>query len=157
MPKKQKSAAPGDLAKLLRTAALALPNVEEGIACAGTSLEKRTLKIRGKAFLFLAQSDAMLKLSDSLPTATKLATAHPDQLKVGAHGWTTLRFAITSLPLSTLQSWIVESYQLFAPAGPGKATSHPTKERTSKAAAPQKPKRKQRSSRRLMTGSEREG
>ena len=83
MPKKQKPAS--DLEKRLRAAAMKLPDTEEGIACAGTSLEKRTIKVRGKAFLFIGQTDAMLKLSDSLPIATNLAAQHPDHFKVGAH------------------------------------------------------------------------
>jgi hypothetical protein len=45
----------------LRQIALRLPGTEEGVACAGTSLEKRTIKVRGKAFLFLGAGDAMLK------------------------------------------------------------------------------------------------
>ena len=144
MAKKQKNAA-GDLAKVFRTAAMKLPDTEEGIACAGTSLEKRTIKVRGKAFLFLGRADAMLKLSDSLPTATKLATAHPDQVKVGAHGWTTIRFAESeALPRrEMLTAWVVESFQLFATAHPTKAAAQPTtKKRASEAAAPQKPNRK---------------
>jgi hypothetical protein len=114
MPKKQKSVV-SELAKILRTTAMELPDTEEGIACAGTSLEKRTIKVRGKAFLFVGQADAMLKLSESLPMATKVAGEHPDHFKVGAHGWTTIRFAWSeALPINTLQSWIGESYRLFA-------------------------------------------
>ena len=40
----------------LHSIAAKLPDVEEGVACAGTSLEKRTMKVRGKAFLFLGES-----------------------------------------------------------------------------------------------------
>ena len=95
---------------------MGLPDTEEGIACAGTSLEKRTMKVSGKAFLFLGQADAMLKLSDSLSAATKLASKDPDHCKVGAHGWTTIKFAEgESISPEELQSWIVESYHLFAP------------------------------------------
>jgi hypothetical protein len=116
MAKKQRSAAGNNLASALRATALDLPETEEGIACAGTSLEKRTIKVSGKAFLFLGKADAMLKLSDSLSTATKLAAEHPDHCKVGAHGWTTIKFADTPVSSEQLQSWIVESYRLLAPA-----------------------------------------
>ncbi len=37
----------------LRKLALALPEVEEGVSCAGTALERRTVKVRDKAFVFL--------------------------------------------------------------------------------------------------------
>jgi hypothetical protein len=95
--------------------ALKLPEAEEGIACAGTSLEKRTIKARGKAFLFLGQCDAMLKLGDSLGEATALASKQPDRCKVGAHGWVTVALSPDLLPLEILQRWIEESYRLLAP------------------------------------------
>lgn len=102
-------------AKLLN-AALALPETEEGIACAGTALEKRTIKVRKKAFLFLSAKDAMLKLSESLPVAEDLAAAEPERYKVGAHGWTTITFGDgKSLPSAQHVKWVKESYSLFAP------------------------------------------
>ena len=100
----------------LLTAALALPDAEEGIACAGTSLEKRTIKVGKKAFLFLSAKDAMLKLSDSLPAAEELAEAEPERCKVGAHGWFTITFGDgKSFPSAQLVKWVKESYSLFAP------------------------------------------
>jgi hypothetical protein len=113
MKRKAKSAA--SPAQQLLAAALALPDVEEGIACAGTVLEKRTIKVRKKAFLFLSAKDVMLKLADSLPAATKLADAEPERYKVGAHGWTTIQIAgAKRLSLPQIKKWIAESYQLFA-------------------------------------------
>jgi hypothetical protein len=115
MGKKQTAKSSGSAAQQLLAAALALPNVEEGIACAGTSLEKRTIKVCKKAFLFLSANDVMLKLADSLPAATKLAAAEPERYKVGAHGWTTIQIADTKgLSLPQMKKWIAESYQLFA-------------------------------------------
>lgn len=100
----------------LLTAALSLPDTEEGIACAGTSLEKRTIKVHKKAFLFLSAKDAMLKLSDSLAAAEELAEAEPERYKVGAHAWTTIMFGDgKSLPSAQLVKWVQESYSLFAP------------------------------------------
>ena len=61
----------------LRSLALRYPGAQEGIACNGNSLEKRTIKAGGKAFLFLGPRDAMLKLRDSLPEATRLARELP--------------------------------------------------------------------------------
>src|SRR5688572_15785556 len=81
-----------DVSRALRSAALRFPEAEEGIACEGTALEKRTIKARNKAFLFLGATDAMLKLHDSVAEATKLASKQPDRYKVGAHGWVTVSF-----------------------------------------------------------------
>lgn len=100
----------------LRQAALKYPEAEEGIACAGTSLEKRTIKVRNKAFLFLGAADAMLKLQESIPEATKLAEGEPTRYKVGASGWVTIKFdGENALPLDVLTRWIDESYRLLAP------------------------------------------
>jgi YjbR protein len=106
----------------LRSLALQLPETEEGIACAGTALERRTIKVRKKAFTFIGSSDLMLKLDQSLAEATRLASANPN-ITVGAHGWVTVKFgAGESPPLSCLSTWLEESYRLFAP-GQQDATS----------------------------------
>jgi len=101
----------------LRRLALQLPMAEEGIACAGTALEKRTIKAGSKAFLFLGATDAMLKLSDSLAEAEKYAVQEPESCKVGAHGWVTAKIggARGAVPLDVLQRWTLESYGLLAP------------------------------------------
>src|SRR5689334_12537318 len=83
---------PASGTQALRAIALALPETTEGIACAGTALEKRTIKVKNKAFIFLGLSDAMLKLGDSLPAAKALAVQQPDRCKAGANGWTTVRW-----------------------------------------------------------------
>lgn len=100
----------------LRTAALQFPEAQEGIACAGTSLEKRTINARNKAFLFLGVADAMLKLRDSLAEANDLAAKEPGRYKVGAHGWVNIAFGeAQSLPVDVLVRWVEESYRLLAP------------------------------------------
>jgi len=100
----------------LRRAAMKLTDIEEGIACAGTSLEKRTLKVRGMAFLFLGPSDFMLKLGESLAEASALAESHPGSIKAGAGGWVTVKFGpdLPKLPAKLLERWVRESYHLFA-------------------------------------------
>jgi hypothetical protein len=103
-----------DLAKAVRDAAMRLADVEEGIACAGTSLEKRTVKVRGKAFLFFGSADLMLKLRDSLDAASDLMAREPEHYRVGAHGWVTVALA-GEPPLTLLLKWVDESYRLFAP------------------------------------------
>jgi len=105
-----------DPIKNLRSMALRLPNTEEGIACEGTALEKRTIKTGGKAFLFLGTSDAMLKLGDSKDEARRLAARKPDLYKIGATGWATVRFGPDRNPPARLMKlWIEESYRLMTP------------------------------------------
>jgi hypothetical protein len=104
---------------LLRSFALALPDVVEGVACRGTPLEKRNFKVGGKAFLFLGSKeggfDVMLKLGESLPAATKLAGKEPGRYKVGAHGWVTAAFRKDEAPPpDRLEAWIGESYRVNA-------------------------------------------
>ena len=102
--------------KTLRDLALKYPGAEEGIACAGTAIEKRTIKVRGKAFLFLGAGDAMLKLSGSLAEATRLAATEPSLFKVGASGWVTAKLNEDEPQrLEVFARWIDESYRLLAP------------------------------------------
>lgn len=102
------------IAKALRAAALRLPDVEERVACEGTALEKRTIKAKKKAFLFLGAADAMLKLADSLAEAKRLAAKSPEHYKVGATGWVTVKFADADPPRGLVERWIEESYALVA-------------------------------------------
>jgi hypothetical protein len=105
-----------DLRQSLRSRALGYPETVEGIACAGTSLEKLTVKVRNKAFLFLGLEDAMLKLDDSLEQASELAAEMPGRCKVGAHGWVTVALEeADALSPQLLLRWIDESYRLLAP------------------------------------------
>jgi hypothetical protein len=91
--------------------ALRLPQVEKGVACEGTSVERSTFKVHKKAFLFLGTGDAMVKLRESAPEARKLAGC-----KVGASGWTKVVWGPEGAPpLDLLKKWIDESYRLMAP------------------------------------------
>lgn len=99
----------------LREVAMRLPEVTEGVACAGTALEKRTLKVRGKAFLFLGRADLMVKLADGLPEAQALAAAQPARYKVGANGWATVRLDGEAPDPDLLTRWIEESHRLLSP------------------------------------------
>jgi hypothetical protein len=102
-----------DLAKI----ALALPDVEQGIACAGTVLESRTYLTGKKAFLFLGKEQARLKLGASSAEAKKAG------FNVGASGWVTL--SLDALPAAAAaKRWIAESHALAAGgARPRKKTS----------------------------------
>jgi hypothetical protein len=99
----------------LRELALRYPEAQEGIACAGTSAERRTVTARNKAFLFLGVDNVMLKLRESLAEAASLAAEEPSRYKVGAHGWVTASLSEDGAPpLSLLEKWVDESYRLVA-------------------------------------------
>ena len=120
-------------AELLRKAALKLPDTEEGIACAGTKLESRTVNVGGKAFVFICDGNARLKLGDSVKEATALAKKEPDRYKVGANGWAQLLYADAAPPTDLLTRWVAESYHLMAPkkaATAGKAKPAPAKKKS---------------------------
>lgn len=102
-------AAKGPSIGAMRALALTYPAAEEGVACAGTAVESRTIKAKGKAFLFLGAKDVRLKLGASAAEAKRLGA------DVGAHGWT--KFAADAAPpLPVVERWIDESYRLLAPA-----------------------------------------
>lgn len=100
----------------LHAAALALPDASEGVACAGTTLERRTALVNGKAFLFTGPSDLRFKLAGSLAEARESAVKNPDAVAAGSSGWVTVRFLPNGSvpPAATLKRWIVESHGLFA-------------------------------------------
>ncbi len=92
----------------LHAIAMKLPGVQEGVACAGTVVESRTIKVNGKAFLFLRKAQAMLKLDGSLAEARSLATKEPERYFPGSGG---------KPPMSVMKRWIAESYGLYAGGG----------------------------------------
>jgi hypothetical protein len=112
------------------------PEVEEGIACAGTSLESRTLKVRGKAFAFFRPGSVMLKLGESLAEARAMAAKAPRQFRAGAGGWVDVKFGDGEpLPIAVMQRWLDESYALFAaaPASPARKEKKAAKKKAKKA------------------------
>lgn len=99
----------------LRAHALLLSGAQEGIACQGTALEKRTVQVRKKAFVFLGADHVMVKLRDSLEDAKRLATQDPAAYKAGANGWVTIRFVDGQCPpVEKVARWIDESHRLLA-------------------------------------------
>ena len=90
-----------DLAKI----ALALPDVEQGIACAGTALESRTYRTGKSAFLFVSAKDARLKLEASAAEARELG------FPVGTGGW--VKLSLEALPsAAVVRRWVAESHGL---------------------------------------------
>jgi hypothetical protein len=93
-----------DLDRIARS----LAEVEVGVACAGTSLESRTWKVGGKAFLFVSKKDVRLKLGVSADDARARGFA------VGKTLWATL--PLDALPPErVLAKWIAESHAAMAP------------------------------------------
>jgi len=99
----------------IRKVAMALPDVEEGISCAGTALERAVFKIEKKSFLFLGKAkdgviELRIKLDDSLPDAEKRG------FPGGAHGWVMVRLEKgKEPPKGVLSKWIKESYSAHCP------------------------------------------
>ena len=88
----------------LPSIALRLPDVERGVACAGTALESATFSTRGKAFLFVSAKAARLKLGDD-----SAADARRRGFPVGKNGWVTM--PLDALPAANVvKAWIAESY-----------------------------------------------
>src|SRR5690348_7131380 len=106
-----------DLTAALRKLALRHDDVEEGIACPGTAMERHTMKAGKKAFLFFGAGDAMVKLDASLAEAKRLAKSEPKRYRAGANGWVKVTFSPEAPPaMDVLARWIAESHALIAPA-----------------------------------------
>jgi predicted DNA-binding protein (MmcQ/YjbR family) len=78
------------------------------------------LKVRGKTFAWLDETDGALSLTVKLPVsrdfAEHLAFAAPAGYGLGRSGWITCRFATGEIPdLGLLERWILESYRAVAP------------------------------------------
>ena len=78
------------------------------------------IKVKGKAFVFLAADQESFSLSVKLPSsggvALQLPYASPTEYGLGRSGWVTARFSRAArLPLGVLELWIDESYRALAP------------------------------------------
>ena len=109
----------GEVAKAVKKAAARFDGAEEGVACAGTSLESTTWKVKGKAFVFAAVKDGVytvrVKLRESAAEAKKRSKAEPDRCAIGAGGWAKLRWPEAEKPpLKLLERWIAESHGAVA-------------------------------------------
>jgi hypothetical protein len=113
----------------LREIGTSLPDTDEGISCKGTILESRTVKVDGRAFLFLGK-DVRLKLKKTVAAAKKLAAKKPDVYEVGAGGWTKIMLASELPPIDLLEKWVHESYAVIA--GPKKKKAPPKKKKKKK-------------------------
>jgi predicted DNA-binding protein (MmcQ/YjbR family) len=127
----------------LREAGMAYPEVTEDFPWG-----HRTLKVKGKAFVFLALTGEGLSMSVKLPqsngAALMLPFAQPTGYGLGKSGWVSASFgARDTPPLDMLRQWLDESYRAVAPkklvaqlggeAGAPKAEAAPAKARSAPA------------------------
>ena|SRR5436305_8907620 len=99
----------------LRKAALSFPETREDFPWGECAI-----KVRGKTFLFMRDSEAGLSLSVKLPQSREFALEYPftqpTAYGLGKSGWVTARFEPKEKPpLDVLQAWLRESYLAVAP------------------------------------------
>jgi len=114
--RKKKSSSPAETVEAkLREVGLSWPEVTEHFPWG-----HRTLKVRGKAFVFMG-GDAdtwslSLKLPESGLAALDLPFAAPTGYGLGKSGWVTSTFAARERPpAALLTAWLRESYEAVAP------------------------------------------
>ena len=81
----------------------------------------RTIKVRGKIFLFLGHDKDALYLSVKLPRTAEAALGlpftSPTRYRLGRSGWVSAHFPKgAEIPIDMFQDWIDESYRAVAPA-----------------------------------------
>jgi len=99
----------------LRDAALAFPETAEDFPWG-----HRAIKVKGKAFIFMALEDDSLSLSVKLPAsaaqALELPFTEPAGYGMGKHGWVTASFGPgDDVPMELVRAWLAESYRAVAP------------------------------------------
>ena len=99
----------------LRRKALAYPGAYEEMPWG-----HHAIKVKGKAFVFLAADGETFSLSAKLPSscgvALALPFASPTEYGLGRSGWVTARLPRGSrLPVDILEMWVEESYRAIAP------------------------------------------
>ena len=99
----------------LRAVALAYPETNEEFPWGESAI-----KVRGKTFVFMRDSDGELSLSVKLPHSCEFALEYPFTAPTGyglsRAGWVTARFDSKGKPpLDILEAWIGESYRAVAP------------------------------------------
>ena len=99
----------------LRAHGLGFPEASEDFPWGHTAL-----KVRGKTFVWLDQSEGTLSLTVKLPVSRDFALvfdfAEPAGYGLGRSGWISCRFGRGEAPdLDLLQRWIAESYRAVAP------------------------------------------
>lgn len=100
--------------KALRAQGLAYPETTEDFPWG-----HRTLKVRGKAFIFMSRDHGFslsVKLPSSAHVALDLPFTEPTGYGLARSGWITASFARGDrVPLDILKLWLEESYRAVAP------------------------------------------
>lgn len=100
--------------RALRKQGLAYPEATEDFPWG-----HRTLKVRGKAFIFMSREEGFslsVKLPSSCHVALDLPFARSTGYGLGRSGWVTATFAPGQrVPLPILAMWLEESYRAVAP------------------------------------------
>jgi predicted DNA-binding protein (MmcQ/YjbR family) len=99
----------------LRDYALSFPETHEDFPWG-----HRTIKVKGKAFIFMGNEAERFGLSVKLPVsasgALMLPFCSPTGYGLGKSGWVTAEFKSgDKIPLDWIKSWIEESYRAVAP------------------------------------------
>jgi len=100
---------------VLRRHGLGFPEAVEDFPWGHTAL-----KVRGKTFVWLDETDGALSLTLKLPVSRDFALvfdfAAPAGYGLGRSGWISCRFGPGETPdLDLLKSWLAESYRAVAP------------------------------------------
>ncbi|HYD14464.1 MAG TPA: MmcQ/YjbR family DNA-binding protein [Allosphingosinicella sp.] len=99
----------------LRAHGLAFPEAEEDHPWGHTAL-----KVKGKTFVWLDETDGLFSLTVKLPVSRDFAEmfdfASPAGYGLGKSGWISCRFAPGEKPdLDLMKRWLAESYRAVAP------------------------------------------
>jgi predicted DNA-binding protein (MmcQ/YjbR family) len=99
----------------LRAHGLAFPETVEDFPWGHTAL-----KVRGKTFVWLDETDGTFSLTVKLPVSRDFAEmfdfASPAGYGLGKSGWISCRFGPGEAPdLDLLKRWLAESYRAVAP------------------------------------------
>jgi hypothetical protein len=93
-------------------------DVDESVACKGTSLESTTFVAGKKAFAFVREKNGAcqvrIKVDASKAELAKLAKKSPEQFNVGSQGWALVTFPDSASPPKGLSKWLVESHGLMS-------------------------------------------
>jgi predicted DNA-binding protein (MmcQ/YjbR family) len=104
-----------DVEQVLRAQGMSWPEVTEEFPWG-----HRTLKVKGKAFIFMGIDDGRfhmsVKLPQSGPGALMLKFCQPTGYGLGKAGWVSADFGKDDMiPVDLLRDWLKESYQAVAP------------------------------------------
>lgn len=99
----------------LREHALGFPEATEDFPWGS-----RAIKVAGKAFVFMSNTDGVVSIGTKLPqsksAALKAPFASPTHYGLGRHGWVTCEFPPgAKVPVDLLHGYVEESYRAVAP------------------------------------------